>query len=105
MEFNKVSVCRVGWVYMSGQSMGITMEGIAFTGCEITQGYDNILLQIIVRGQDFSDASSKIRRALKEFIKEMVGMGQRCLQYEALRTGIASGGVKMKPYIRIDTRH
>lgn len=54
-------------VYRSGQGMGIRLDGIAFTGAEITPYYDSLLVKIISRGATFPDAASKMRRALTEF--------------------------------------
>jgi len=54
-------------VYRSGQGMGIRLDGIAFTGAEITPYYDSLLVKIISRGSAFPDAASKMRRALSEF--------------------------------------
>merc|ERR1712106_727976 len=54
-------------VYRSGQGMGIRLDGIAFTGAEITPYYDSLLVKIISRGATFPDAASKVRRALSEF--------------------------------------
>jgi len=54
-------------VYRSGQGMGIRLDGIAFTGAEITPDYDSLLVKIIGKGMDFKGAANKIRRALTEF--------------------------------------
>jgi pyruvate carboxylase len=54
-------------VYRSGTGMGIRLDGIAFTGAEITPDYDSLLVKIISRGMTFQDAASKMRRALTEF--------------------------------------
>jgi len=54
-------------VYRSGQGMGIRLDGIAFTGAEITPDYDSLLVKIIGRGMDFKGAANKLRRALTEF--------------------------------------
>jgi len=54
-------------VYRSGQGMGIRLDGIAFTGAEITPDYDSLLVKIIGKGMTFEGAASKIRRALTEF--------------------------------------
>jgi pyruvate carboxylase len=53
--------------YRSGQGMGIRLDGIAFTGAEITPDYDSLLVKIISKGMTFQDAASKMRRALSEF--------------------------------------
>merc|ERR1719334_2761891 len=53
--------------YRSGQGMGIRLDGIAFTGAEITPDYDSLLVKIISKGMTFQDAASKMRRALTEF--------------------------------------
>jgi len=54
-------------VYRSGQGMGIRLDGIAFTGAEITPDYDSLLVKIIGKGKTFEEAASKLRRALTEF--------------------------------------
>eukprot|EP00092_Neocalanus_flemingeri_P000966 GFUD01001033.1.p1 GENE.GFUD01001033.1~~GFUD01001033.1.p1 ORF type:complete len:1189 (+),score=366.11 GFUD01001033.1:73-3639(+) len=54
-------------VYRSGQGMGIRLDGIAFTGAEITPDYDSLLVKIIGKGMTFEGAASKIKRALTEF--------------------------------------
>jgi len=54
-------------VYRSGQGMGIRLDGIAFTGAEITPDYDSLLVKVISKGTTFKDAASKMRRALTEF--------------------------------------
>merc|ERR1719187_1093010 len=54
-------------VYRSGQGMGIRLDGIAFTGAEITPDYDSLLVKIIGKGMDFKGAAAKIRRSLQEF--------------------------------------
>jgi len=54
-------------VYRSGQGMGIRLDGIAFTGAEITPDYDSLLVKIIGKGMSFEGAASKLRRALTEF--------------------------------------
>jgi len=54
-------------VYRSGQGMGIRLDGIAFTGAEITPDYDSLLVKVISKGKTFPDAASKMRRALTEF--------------------------------------
>ena len=53
--------------YRSGQGMGIRLDGIAFTGAEITPDYDSLLVKVIGKGMTFQDAASKMRRALTEF--------------------------------------
>ena len=53
--------------YRSGQGMGIRLDGIAFTGAEITPDYDSLLVKVISKGMSFTDAASKMRRALTEF--------------------------------------
>ena len=47
--------------------MGIRLDGIAFTGAEITPDYDSLLVKIIGKAATFEDACSKLRRALMEF--------------------------------------
>jgi len=54
-------------VYRSGSGMGIRLDGIAFTGAEITPDYDSLLVKIIGKAATFEDACSKLRRALMEF--------------------------------------
>jgi len=54
-------------VYRSGQGMGIRLDGIAFTGAEITPDYDSLLVKIIGKASNFEDACSKLRRSLTEF--------------------------------------
>jgi len=54
-------------VYRSGQGMGIRLDGIAFTGAEISPDYDSLLVKIIAKGTTFESAASKLRRALTEF--------------------------------------
>jgi len=54
-------------VYRSGQGMGIRLDGIAFTGAEITPDYDSLLVKVIGKGMDFKGAANKLRRALTEF--------------------------------------
>jgi len=54
-------------VYRSGQGMGIRLDGIAFTGAEITPDYDSLLVKIIAKGTTFEGAASKLKRALTEF--------------------------------------
>jgi len=54
-------------VYRSGQGMGIRLDGIAFTGAEISPDYDSLLVKIIAKGMSFESAASKLRRALTEF--------------------------------------
>lgn len=54
-------------IYRSGQGMGIRLDGIAFTGAEITPDYDSLLVKVIGKGMTFQDAASKMRRALTEF--------------------------------------
>lgn len=54
-------------VYRSGQGMGIRLDGIAFTGAEISPDYDSLLVKVISKGMTFQDAASKMRRALTEF--------------------------------------
>ena len=54
-------------VYRSGQGMGIRLDGIAFTGAEITPDYDSLLVKIIGKASSFQDACSKLRRSLTEF--------------------------------------
>lgn len=54
-------------VYRSGTGMGIRLDGIAFTGAEITPDYDSLLVKIIAKGMTFQDAASKMRRCLTEF--------------------------------------
>jgi len=54
-------------VYRSGQGMGIRLDGIAFTGAEISPYYDSLLVKVIGKGTTFQDAASKMRRALTEF--------------------------------------
>merc|ERR1719187_1744040 len=53
--------------YRSGQGMGIRLDGIAFTGAEITPDYDSLLVKIIGKASTFQDACSKLRRSLTEF--------------------------------------
>merc|ERR1719334_65296 len=53
--------------YRSGQGMGIRLDGIAFTGAEITPDYDSLLVKVIGKGMSFKDAAGKMRRALTEF--------------------------------------
>jgi len=53
--------------YRSGQGMGIRLDGIAFTGAEITPDYDSLLVKVIGKGPTFQDAAGKMRRALSEF--------------------------------------
>ena len=47
--------------------MGIRLDGIAFTGCEITPDYDSLLCKIIGKAATFPDAINKLRRSLTEF--------------------------------------
>ena len=54
-------------VYRSGTGMGIRLDGIAFTGCEITPDYDSLLCKIIGKAATFPDAINKLRRSLTEF--------------------------------------
>jgi len=54
-------------VYRNGQGMGIRLDGIGFTGCEITPHYDSLLCKVISRAGTFQDAVSKLKRSLIEF--------------------------------------
>jgi len=73
-------------VYRSGQGMGIRLDGIAFTGAEITPDYDSLLVKVISKGMSFQDAASKMRRALTEFrirgVKTNIPFIQNVLSHE-----------------------
>jgi len=81
-------------VYRNGQGMGIRLDGIGFTGCEITPDYDSLLCKVISRAGTFPDAVNKLKRSLIEFrirgVKTNIPFIQNVLNHPQFATDIVS---------------
>lgn len=54
-------------VYRSATGKGIRLDGIGFVGARITPFYDSLLVKVTAHAQTYQDATSKLRRALREY--------------------------------------
>ena len=81
-------------VYRNGQGMGIRLDGIGFTGCEITPDYDSLLCKVISRAGTFTEAVNKLKRSLIEFrirgVKTNIPFIQNVLNHPQFATEIVS---------------
>lgn len=80
--------------YRSPGGLGVRLDvGNAYTGAEVTPYFDSLLVKVCTYGSDFSQAVTKMKRALKEFrirgVKTNIIFLSNVINHEQFQTGEA----------------
>eukprot|EP00325_Prymnesiales_sp_UTEX-LB-985_P003378 CAMPEP_0174704466 /NCGR_PEP_ID=MMETSP1094-20130205/8048_1 /TAXON_ID=156173 /ORGANISM="Chrysochromulina brevifilum, Strain UTEX LB 985" /LENGTH=1223 /DNA_ID=CAMNT_0015902527 /DNA_START=50 /DNA_END=3721 /DNA_ORIENTATION=- len=81
-------------VYRHSAGFGMRMDGIGYSGLEITPYYDSLLVKYTARGASFDETLLRMRRALQEArirgVKTNIPFLLNCLTHPQFETGIVT---------------